>query len=85
MGTDSASDKPAQASADSFDLHELDTIGLSGRTQRVLRENGFVTVGQIARALAHSEKELLAIKGFGAKSLEELKTKLEAGGAVLQS
>ena len=58
----------------------LSELGLPSRTERVLLENGFVTVGQVLRALEKDEGELLAIKGFGAKSLENLKAQLTAKG-----
>jgi len=72
------------ADATSADALTLSTLELSARTARVLQENGFITVGQIVRALERGDKELLSIKGFGAKSLEELKTRLEAQGIGTQ-
>jgi len=58
----------------------LSELGLPSRTERVLLENGFVTVGQVLRALEKDEGELLAIKGLGPKSLENLKAQLTAKG-----
>ena len=65
------------------DVSELSALGLSTRTERVLQDNGFITVGQVVRALDRGDSELLSIKGFGPKSLEELKAKLKtrSGGA----
>lgn len=65
---------------DSPDQQALAGLGLPSRTERVLLENGFVTVGQLLRVLEANEGELLAIKGFGAKSLETLKEKLQEEG-----
>ncbi|MCJ7825602.1 MAG: DUF4013 domain-containing protein [Anaerolineales bacterium] len=58
----------------------LSELELPSRTERVLLENGFVTVGQILGALEKDEGELLSIKGFGTKSLENLKAQLTAKG-----
>lgn len=58
----------------------LTELGLPPRTERVLLENGFVTVGQLIRVLDKNEGELLAIRGFGAKSLDTLKAKLAEKG-----
>ena len=69
---------------DAADVSRLSALELSTRTERVLQENGFITVGQVVRALERGDRELLSIKGFGPKSLEELKAQLrtKSGGAM---
>jgi len=49
-------------------------LGFSVRTFNCLRKVGISTVGEL---VAHSESELIAIKNFGRKSLNEVKEKLE--------
>jgi len=73
------SGRPAPVS--SYEL-PLNVLELPARAERILLENGFVTVGQVLQALEKDEEELLSIKGFGAKSLDELKAKLRARGFV---
>lgn len=48
-------------------------LGFSVRTFNCLRKVGISTVGEL---IAHSESELIAIKNFGRKSLNEVKDKL---------
>lgn len=55
-------------------------LALSPRVERLLLENGFVTIGQLLRCLERDESELLGIKGFGAKALADLKAQLQARG-----
>ena len=58
----------------------INELEISSRVERLLLENGFVTIGQLLRSLEKDETELLDIKGFGTKALEELKTQLKAKG-----
>ncbi|GEM_PF-574267 len=60
----------------------ISELELSPRVERLLLENGFVTVGQLLRSLERDESELLEIKGFGRKALEELRTQLQARGFI---
>jgi len=53
----------------------LKELGLSTRVRNCLEKAGIEKVGQV---LERSEEELLAIKGFGVKSLSELQGKLKA-------
>jgi len=48
----------------------IDTLDLSSRTEKALNEASIRTLGGVVQK---SEDELLAIEGFGAKSLEEIK------------
>jgi DNA-directed RNA polymerase alpha subunit len=63
----------------------IGALGVSPRVERLLLENGFVTVGQVTRSLEKDEVELSEIKGFGAKSLEELRSQLRAKGFLADS
>jgi hypothetical protein len=60
----------------------ISELELSPRVERLLLENGFVTVGQLLRSLERDESELLEIKGFGRKALEELRTQLQVRGFI---
>ncbi|MHB9133431.1 MAG: DNA-directed RNA polymerase subunit alpha [Armatimonadota bacterium] len=52
---------------------EIKDLDFSVRTFNCLRKVGISTVGEL---IAHSESELMAIKNFGRKSLNEVKDKL---------
>jgi len=56
-------------------------LGFSVRTFNCLRKVGISTVGEL---IAHSESELIAIKNFGRKSLNEVKDKLVEMGLSLR-
>lgn len=58
----------------------VETLELSARVQRVLRDAGLITVGQVLERLAEGEETLLSIQGLGAKSLDEIKAQLAAHG-----
>ncbi len=57
-----------------YDL-PLEKLGLSGRTFNLLLGKGITKVGEL---LQKSDKELLELKGFGQKSLSEVRERLEA-------
>jgi DNA-directed RNA polymerase subunit alpha len=63
--------------ADEAATLSLDDLGLSVRTVNALKRAGINTVAQ---ALAVSDQELLGLRNFGQKSLEELKDALAARG-----
>jgi DNA-directed RNA polymerase subunit alpha len=63
--------------ADEAATLNLDDLGLSVRTVNALKRAGINTVAQ---ALAVSDQELLGLRNFGQKSLEELKDALAARG-----
>lgn len=52
---------------------KIKDLNFSVRTFNCLRKVGIATVGEL---IAHSESELMAIKNFGRKSLNEVKAKL---------
>jgi large subunit ribosomal protein L31 len=55
-------------------------LGLGNRPTESLTKGGFNTVGQILTALEKGEAGLLAVDGFGRKSLIDLKKALRAQG-----
>ena len=56
-------------------------LDFSVRTLNCLRKVGIANVGEL---IAHSESELMAIKNFGCKSLNEVKEKLSEMGLTLR-
>jgi hypothetical protein len=50
--------------------------------EAVLMEAGYLTVGHVLEGLKESEARLLGIKGFGPRSLETLKARLEHLGLL---
>jgi DNA-directed RNA polymerase subunit alpha len=56
----------------------IEDLDLSVRAFNCLKRAGITKVGEILEKLERDEEELLAIRNFGQKSLEELKEKLEA-------
>jgi N utilization substance protein A len=60
----------------------IKSLGLSTRVYNSLNQAGFATVEKILEKLAEGDKEMLATKNFGPKSLDELKDKLQANGFI---
>jgi DNA-directed RNA polymerase subunit alpha len=60
---------------------KIKDLDFSVRTLNCLRKVGIATVGEL---IAHSESELMAIKNFGRKSLNEVKDKLAEMGLSLR-
>lgn len=58
----------------------LESLELSVRSYNCLRRAGITKVGEVLERLQVSEEELLSIRNFGRKSLEELKEKLREKG-----
>ena len=58
----------------------IEVLGLSTRVYNCLNQAGFATVEEILEKLAEGDKEMLATKNFGPKSLAELKERLQAKG-----
>lgn len=58
----------------------IEELDLSVRAFNCLKRAGITKVGEILERLEKDEDELLAIRNFGQKSLEELKDKLEIKG-----
>ncbi len=58
----------------------IEDLDLSVRAFNCLKRAGITKVGEILERLERDEEELLAIRNFGQKSLDELKGNLEAKG-----
>jgi DNA-directed RNA polymerase subunit alpha len=58
----------------------IEELDLSVRAFNCLKRAGITKVGEILEKLERDEEELLAIRNFGQKSLEELKENLRAKG-----
>ena len=58
----------------------IEDLDLSVRAFNCLKRAGITRVGEILERLERDEEELLAIRNFGQKSLDELKENLEAKG-----
>jgi DNA-directed RNA polymerase subunit alpha len=58
----------------------IEVLDLSVRAFNCLKRAGITKVGEILEKLERDEDELLAIRNFGQKSLDELKEKLTAKG-----
>lgn len=59
----------------------IDNLGLQSRSFNALRRRGILTVGEL---VAHSEADLLDIRNFGSKSIEEIKERLAGLGMTLK-
>ena len=59
----------------------IEELNLTVRSYNCLRREGLLTVGELA---ARSEPDLLDIRNFGAKSIEEVKQKLTGMGLALR-
>lgn len=58
----------------------IDSLDLNRRAVNCLRRAGIYTVAEVLEKLRNNERELLEIRNFGVKSLEELKEKLAERG-----
>ncbi|MDT3767166.1 DNA-directed RNA polymerase subunit alpha [Gleimia hominis] len=59
----------------------IENLGLQSRSYNALRRRGILTVGEL---VAHSEADLLDIRNFGSKSIEEIKEQLAGLGMTLK-
>jgi DNA-directed RNA polymerase subunit alpha len=59
---------------------DIEDLDLSVRAFNCLKRAGITKVGEILEKLDRDEDELLAIRNFGQKSMDELKEKLEVKG-----
>jgi len=69
----------AESLAASYDM-PIEALNLNVRAYNCLKRAGISTVGQVLAKLVGNENELLEIRNFGRKSLEELKEKLTEKG-----
>lgn len=59
----------------------IESLKLQSRSYNALRRRGILTVGEL---VAHSEADLLDIRNFGTKSIEEIKESLAGLGMALK-
>lgn len=59
----------------------IEALNLQSRSYNALRRRGILTVGEL---VAHSEADLLDIRNFGTKSIEEIKESLATLGMALK-
>ncbi len=59
----------------------IESLNLQSRSYNALRRRGILTVGEL---VAHSEADLLDIRNFGTKSIEEIKESLATLGMALK-
>ncbi len=78
-----ADDKKAREDARTSPDRTVIELELGNRPTAVLEKAGITTVGQIIDKLAEGEAAVLAIEGFGRKSLIDLKKKLRSLGYEL--
>lgn len=72
----------AVASVEDDTNRSIEVLSLSMRTTNALKRANITTIGQI---LSLSDNDLLHLRNFGAKSLDELKDALVAHGYAIQS
>jgi len=58
----------------------IEELDLSVRVYNCLKRTGITKVGEVLEKMAKGEDEMLAIRNFGQKSLEELRERLEEKG-----
>jgi len=61
----------------------IDEIDIPTRAKNVLKDVGIETVGDVLEKLEEGDQGLTNLRGFGLKSMAELKKKLRARGFVL--
>jgi len=73
--TPKGEDKEGKKTLEKSSLHEqsVDVIELSSRAANCLKVAGIRTIGEL---ISRKEEDLLAVKNFGKKSLDEIKSKL---------
>ncbi|MEN6299509.1 MAG: DNA-directed RNA polymerase subunit alpha C-terminal domain-containing protein [Anaerolineaceae bacterium] len=76
-------DKEARAAARVSPTRPIEELELGTRATEALLKAGITNVGQALDKMAMGEATLLAIDGFGRKSLADLKKKLRAFGYEL--
>jgi large subunit ribosomal protein L31 len=76
-------DKEARDTARVSPLRPVEELELGSRATEALARADISTVGQILEKLAEGESSLLAIDGFGRKSLADLKKRLRQFGYEL--
>ncbi|MGB9641361.1 MAG: DNA-directed RNA polymerase subunit alpha C-terminal domain-containing protein [Anaerolineales bacterium] len=76
-------EKEAREAARVSPLRPISDLDLGNRATEALAKAGITNVGQALERLAQGEAAILAIEGFGRKSLADLKKRLRAFGYQL--
>jgi len=76
-------EEEARKSAERSPDLPIEVLELGSRAEKLLLEAGIVTLGDALERLAEGEETLTDLRGFGLKSLAELKKRLRARGFVL--
>jgi large subunit ribosomal protein L31 len=76
-------DEEARKSARTSPNRPIDELGLGTRATEALSKAGIVVVGDALDKLAEGEAAILAVEGFGRKSLADLKKRLRQFGYEL--
>ena len=76
-------EKKAKIASKTSPDRSVKEIGLSNRAVEALEKAGIVNVGQVLEKLAEGENAVLAIDGFGRKSLIDMKKNLRQMGYTL--
>lgn len=76
-------EKKSRESAKTSPTRSVKEIGLTARASEALEKAGLANVGQVITKLAEGEAALLAIEGFGRKSLIDMKKTLRQMGYEL--
>ena len=74
-------DEPAQAESSADLAQPIEDLELTVRSYNCLKREGIHTVGEL---MARSEADLMDIRNFGAKSIDEVKEKLQELGLSLK-
>lgn len=82
---DYVEDRKAKVASKTSPERSLKELGLPSRATDALEKAGLVTVGQVLAKLAEGEAVILAIEGFGRKSLIDMKKTLRQMGYTLPS
>ena len=76
-------EKEVRDSARTSPVRPVEELGLATKATDALVKAGLTNVGQVLEKLAESEATLLALDGFGRKSMADLKKKLRQMGYEL--
>ena len=76
-------EKKTRETAKTSPTRSVKELGLSARASEALEKAGLVNVGQVITKLAEGEAALLAVEGFGRKSLIDMKKTLRQMGYEL--
>jgi large subunit ribosomal protein L31 len=80
---DYVEEKKAKATAKTSPDRSVKELGLTPRAIEALEKAGLINVGLVIAKLAEGEESLLAVEGFGRKSLIDMKKNLRQMGYAL--